>query len=220
MGPEKIKAYLGIDLSHQSIYEILVASGQIKPGPKVRRRWRSFARHHSNSLWQMDFKTLQDGGPYLFSIIDDHSRFILASKVLEAQTTENVIVILMKTIAMFRKPRQILTDHGSQFFANKGGQSQFDDVCQELGIHHILAGVRKPTTTGKIERWHRTLKDELLKFCKDIEHFKSRLSEYIEWYNTGRPHWGIDLRTPLSVFSADFITLEDFVPGASVHEVP
>lgn len=220
MGPEKIKAYLGIDLSHQSIYEILVASGQIVPGPKVRRRWRSFARYHSNSLWQMDFKVLQDGGPYLFSIMDDHSRFILASKVMDAQTADNAISVLMKTIAMFGKPRQILTDHGSQFFANKGGQSQFDNVCQELGIHHILAGVRKPTTIGKIERWHRTLIDELLKFCKDIEQFKHRLSGFIEWYNSERPHWGIGLRTPISVFNADFIRPEDFAPGASVHEVP
>jgi len=220
MGSEKIKVYLGIDLSHQSIYEILVASGQIVPGPKVRRRWKSFARHHSNSLWQMDFKTIKDGGPFLFSIIDDHSRFILASKVLEAQTTENMIAVLMKTIAMFGKPRQILTDHGSQFFANKGGRSQFDDACLELGIHHILAGVRKPTTTGKIERWHRTLKDELLIFCKDIDKFKLRLLDYIEWYNVQRPHWGIDLRTPLSVYHADFISPEDFAPGASVYEVP
>lgn len=220
MGPEKIKAYLGISLSHQSIYEILVASGQIVHGPKVRRRWRSFARHHSNSLWQMDFKTLQDGGPYLFSIIDDHSRFILASKTMESQTTENVIAVLMKTIDMFGKPRQILTDHGSQFFANKGGQSQFDDACLELGIHHILAGVRKPTTTGKIERWHRTLKDELLRFCKDISEFIIRLPDYLEWYNVHRPHWGINLRTPLSIYHADFISPEDFAPGASVHEVP
>ena len=105
MGSEKIEVYLGISLSHQSIYEIQVASGQIVPGPKVRRHWRSFARHHSNSLWQMDFKTLQGGGPYLFSII----------------------------------------------------------------VH--------------------------------------------------RPHWGIGLRTPISLYYADFILAEDFAPGASVHEV-
>ena len=220
MGPEKMKAYLGIDLNHQSIYEILVASGQIIPGPKVRRKWKSFARHHSNSLWQMDFKTLQDGGPYLFSIIDDHSRFILASKVISAETFENAIAVLRSAIAMFGKPRQILTDHGSQFFANKGGLSQFDLACRKLGIHHILAGVRKPTTTGKIERWHRTLKDELLRFCKDISVFITRLPDYIEWYNAHRPHWGIDLRTPLNVYHADFISPEDFAPGASVHEVP
>jgi len=220
MGSQKIKAHLGIDLNHQSIYELLVAAELIKPGPKVRRRWRSFARHHSNSLWQMDFKTLAEGGPYLFSIMDDHSRFILASMVIEAETAAIAISVLQKAIAMFGKPRQILTDHGSQFFANKGGTSQFDAFCIEQGIHHILAGVRKPTTCGKIERWHRTVKDELLKYCTDLEAFKAKLPDYIEWYNTQRPHWGIDLRTPLSVYCADFILPEDFAPGASVHEVP
>ena len=168
----------------------------------------------------MDFKTLQDGGPYLFSIIDDHSRFILASQVIEAETADIAINILMRTIAMFGKPRQILSDHGSQFFANKGGTSRFDKVCRELGIHHILAGVRKPTTTGKIERWHRTLKDEVLRFCKDVSEFRKRLPDFIEWYNVHRPHWGIDLRTPISLYYADFILPEDFAPGASVHEVP
>ena len=81
-----------------------------------------------------------------------------------------------------------MTDHGSQFFANKGGISQFDRVCKELGIQHILAGVRKPTTIGKIERWHRNVKYELQVSCKDIEEFRKRLPEYIEWYNAFRPH--------------------------------
>ncbi|MEM3493910.1 MAG: helix-turn-helix domain-containing protein [Thermoplasmata archaeon] len=50
MGPQKIKVYLGIELSHQSIYEILVEAGLIQPGPKARKRYRSFARWHSNSM--------------------------------------------------------------------------------------------------------------------------------------------------------------------------
>jgi transposase InsO family protein len=222
MGPQKIKAYLGerINISHQAIYEMLVAAEQIKPGPKVRRRWRSFARHHSNSMWQMDFKTLSEGGPYLVSIIDDHSRFILASRVVEAETAEIAISVFLRAIAMFGMPRQILTDHGVQFYAVRGGTSQFDAVCNDLGVHHIMAGVRRPTTIGKIERWHRTVKEELLLRCQSIDVFRIRLPEYLEWYNCSRPHWGIDLRTPLSIYHADFITPEDFAPDASVHEVP
>ena len=170
LGPEKIKAYLGdqIDISHQTIYDILVLAKLIKPGKKVRRRWRSFSRKHSNSLWQMDFKTLQDGGPYLLTIIDDHSRFILASKVIEAETTEEAINILKSAIKMFGKPRQILTDHGTQFYATRGGTSQFTEFCKNQGIKHIMAGVKKPTTIGKIERWHRTIKTELLAKCASI----------------------------------------------------
>lgn len=220
MGAEKIKAYLKIPLSHQSIYEILVSAGLIEPGPKARRVWRAFARHHSNSMWQMDFKDLKPGGPFLFSVMDDHARMVLASKVLDNATTENALQVLRIVVRMFGKPRQILTDHGCQFFANKGGESDFDAWCKENGIHHIMAGIRKPTTIGKIERWHRTLIDELLCLYSDIQEFKRCLPDYIEWYNIGRPHWGIGLRTPAEVYFADFIIPEDFAPGATVHEVP
>lgn len=217
LGPQKIKAFLGIDLNLQAIYELLVAAGLIQPGPKVRRHWRSFARHHSNSLWQMDIKTLKE--PYLFSIMDDHSRAILASKIINTEDADEVISVLLATIRMFGKPRQILTDHGSQFFSNKGGICRFDELCKAQGIRHILAGVRKPTTIGKIERWHRTIKYDLLVGCRDIDEFCAKLPGFIEWYNLYRPHWGIDLRTPFSVYFADFITNDELSEYASVHEV-
>ena len=221
MGPQKIKAYLGakIDLSHQSIYEILRDAGLILPGPKMRRKFRSFARCHSNSLWQIDIKDLISG-VYLISIMDDHSRLIVAYKITISPTAQVIIELLGRAIRMFGKPRQILTDHGSQFFSNKGGEATFDQFCRINGITHILAGVRKPTTIGKVERWHRTLEDELLKFCKDIEEFKERLPGYIEWYNTQRLHWALGLRTPLEVYLADFKSLEEFLSPADVHEVP
>ncbi|MEW5936835.1 MAG: integrase core domain-containing protein [Candidatus Thermoplasmatota archaeon] len=80
---------------------------------------------------------------------------------------------------------------------------------------------REPRSViDKIEHWHRTVKDELLAQCKSTEELRAHLPEYLEWYNCSRPHWGIDLRTPLSVYHADFITPEDFAIGASVHEVP
>ena len=222
MGAQKIKAYLGdkIDLSHQSIHEILREAGLVKPGKKVRRRWRLFARHHSNSLWQIDITELHEGSVYLLSILDDHSRFVIASVVLEHATKSAILGILGKAIRMFGKPRQILTDHGSQFFANKGGCSEFDAFCRSLGIQHILAGVRKPTTIGKVERWHRTVKKEALEKCTDIAELKSKLSEYVAWYNSERPHWGLGLRTPAAVYFADFILPEDFSSSASVYKVP
>lgn len=87
-------------------------------------------------------------------------------------------------------------------------------------IKHIMAGIRKPTTMGKIERWHRTLIDELLCLFAASSGFKKSLPDYIEWYNTGQPNWGLGLRAPVDVYFADFIIPEDFAPGASVHEVP
>jgi len=50
----------------------------------------------------------------------------------------------------------ILTDHGSQFYSVRRGESSFDAYCEAKGINHILGGIGKPTTLGKIERWFRT----------------------------------------------------------------
>ncbi|MCX8174363.1 MAG: helix-turn-helix domain-containing protein, partial [Thermoplasmata archaeon] len=60
MGPQKLKAFLKIDLSHQAIYEILLEAGLLQPGPKVRKKYKSFARYHSNSMWQIDIKEIGD----------------------------------------------------------------------------------------------------------------------------------------------------------------
>ncbi|MCD6462056.1 MAG: transposase family protein [Thermoplasmata archaeon] len=63
----------------------------------------------------MDIKELEHGRRYLFTIMDDHSRFIIASRVLESVTTDTVLDTLDKAVKMFGPPRQVLTDHGSQF---------------------------------------------------------------------------------------------------------
>jgi transposase InsO family protein len=220
MGAQKLKAFTGVELSHQTIHTVLVEEGLVTPGPRERRVWRSFSRKHSNSLWQMDFKELQRGGPWLLSIIDDHSRMILASRMLDRITVEAVLVVVRKAFRCFGRPRQILTDHGVQFYSPKGGESTFAAMCQALGIRHILAGIRKPTTIGKIERWHRTLEDELFRFIAgDLQLLKHLLPGFVEWYNTGRPHWSLDLRTPLEVYLADFMSSEEITKSANIHEV-
>lgn len=210
LGAQKIKAVLKIDLGHQSIHRILVEAGLVDAGPYVQRKWRAFERKHANSLWQTDFKEFRKGGPYLLTFIDDHSRFVLASSVIDDATGYQVMRMLDKAIALFGKPRQILTDHGTQFYAVRGGTSEFDIRCRELGIKHIMAAVRKPTTNGKVERWHRTFNEEFYSRLEGyFEDARQKLPGFLEWYNTGRPHWALGLRTPVEVYLADFITEED-----------
>jgi len=139
------------------------------------------ARHHSNSLWQMDFKELEQGR-YLFTIIDDHSRFILACRVLRHATTAAVLDTLSRAVKMFGQPRQILTDHGTQFWSSRGGQSTFG-------------------------------------YCKNWTEFENKLQKYIEWYNTTRLHWSINLTTPLQTYTAGSIKPEDFTPPRPVNEL-
>jgi len=212
LGAQKIRAMLGIDLSHQKVYEVLVEEGLITPGPKARRVWKAFSRKHSNSLWQMDVMVpdaLQNR--YLVTIIDDHSRFVLASRLLASATAEAVTDVLRTAVRMFGRPRQVLTDHGSQFIHNSdGGLTVFGAFCAEHGIQHILAGVRRPTTCGKIERWHRSFREEVLNFVgEDLGLLAWYMPGSLEFYNAERPHWALGLRTPMEVYLADFIIPED-----------
>lgn len=204
-GARKIRAHLQRErpesvASHQTIHRVLVEHGLVNNGPKKRRVWRAWARRHANSLWQTDLKqlTTDPSGPWLVTFLDDASRLILACKILPSTpTADEVLTVLHAAIKTWGKPRQILTDRGAQYYANKGGESRFTTTLRDLGIEHIKAGVRKPTTTGKVERWHRTFADELVRICPDVSKLPEHLPKYLEVYNTIRPHEGIEYEIPI-----------------------
>jgi len=189
-GCEKLAIILN-DVSHMSVYRVLVRFGKIKKGKVIRRRWRFFERKHPNSMWQIDIKTISEkDSSYSVSMIDDHSRFIVNCELYDhVPTMEDILSQLEVAINEYGKPREILTDHGAQFYAMRGGVSSFDMALDGLGIKHILAAIRKPTTIGKVERWHRTLKDELLVRVESLYEFKRRLKDFVEYYNFKRPHF-------------------------------
>jgi len=94
-----------------------------------------------------------------------------------------------------KPPRDILTDHGSQFWSVRKGESSFDAYSESEGIKHIVGGIGKPTTLGKIERWFRTY---------DVEHARFSLhSKFIEYHNYERPHMALDYSTPAGVYFRD-----------------
>jgi hypothetical protein len=93
-------------------------------------------------------------------------------------------------------PREILTDNGKVFTGRFGpgtGEVLFDRICRENGIKHILTAPRSPTTTGKVERWHKTLRREFLngKVFNDIADAQAQLDAWVHEYNHERRHQGI-----------------------------
>ena len=88
----------------------------------------------------------------------------------------------------------------------------FDRICRENGIEHLLTAPRSPTTTGKIERWHRTLRERFLmgKVFASQADAQAQLDEWVRHYNFDRPHDSLDMNTPASRF---FTTRADTRPA-------
>ena len=197
-GPQLIAGYLGtqdIKVGSTTVYRILCREGLNHPltKPRTKRTYRRWQRKHPNSLWQCDLKVV--GARWLITILDDHSRFVTASHIFKEGTAENVISLLDQAISEYSKPREILTDHGSQFWSVRRGESNFDTYCQQQRIKHILGGIGKPTTQGKIERWFRTY---------DQEHSRFELHwKFIQYYNYERPHMALNYKTPAEVYFND-----------------
>lgn len=193
--PHKIAGYLrtqGTPVGHMTVYRTLLASGLNHPlsKPRVKRTYKRWQRMHPNSLWQCDLKLV--GQEWLIGILDDHSRFVPGSDLFDEGTAENVIWLFDRAIHEFGKPREALTDHGSQFWSVRRGESAFGEYCEQHGIKHILGGIGKPTTQGKIERWFRTY---------DLEHARFELHrKFVHYYNYERPHMSLNYKTPAEVY--------------------
>jgi len=127
---------------------------------------------------------------YPITILDDCSRRVLACSVGEAIDVEKCLRV---AIQKYGSPEHIYTDNGKQFLSRR-----FSNVCSKANIKHITTAIAHPQSIGKIERWHRNLREEFL----DIHNFTSlkdaqqALDDYVNYYNNERPHMGIDGCTP------------------------
>ncbi len=195
-----------------SVYRCLQRHGLIVPEARKRKRadYKRWERARSMELWQMDIVggvMLADGSKVsIVSGIDDHSRFIISAHIVVRAQARPVCEALAKAMRLYGVPAQILTDNGKVFtnrFGRGTGEVLFDRICRENGVKHILTAPRSPTTTGKIERWHKTLRSEFLngKVFADVVEAQARLDEWVAHYNTVRPHQGIGMVTPATRFA-------------------
>ena len=159
-------------------------------GSKIENKrihWVKFERDHPDSLWQLDSWQLPDGS-WIVDVIDDATRFCPGITHLEHLTTESLTAFLDSIIAVHGAPRELLSDNGSEH-GGTSKQSQFDDWCRRHGIEHIRSRIHKPTTAGKVERFHQTAQRELPYCNNDLELFRYR-------YNHIRPHMSLAGRRP------------------------
>jgi putative transposase len=183
-------------VSHTTIHKLLNQAGLNNPIPRPRRVWgkRRFERAHSNSLWQADFK-LTEQDEWMISFLDDHSRFVPGSRVHHNPTAEHAIKLLEDSARQYGKPDQILTDRGTQFYPARGGISEFTEYCSGNGIQHIVTSVRRPSTIGKIEAFHKA-------YAIEASIYPTH-KEFVNYWNYQRPHQGIGYLYPADVYFRD-----------------
>jgi transposase InsO family protein len=198
-----------------SIYRALVRNGLVVPGQRKRRKadYRRWERARPMELWQMDVVGgfhLADGTELkAVSGIDDSSRFGVSATLVRRATAGPVCEALLAALRRHGVPDQILTDNGKVFtgrFGPAGSSAEvlFDRICAENGIRHLLTAPRSPTTTGKVERWHKTIRAEFLTE-HDYQHgtiaeLQQALDAWVAYYNTERPHQALGMRPPIDRF--------------------
>jgi hypothetical protein len=144
------------------------------------------------------------------------------------ERTQAVCDGLAAAMRRHRVPEQILTDNGKVFtgpFGHPPVEVLFDRICRENGVEHLLTAPRSPTTTGKIERFHRSLRAEFdtARVFASLAVAQGALDEWVGYYNTQRPHQGIGDATPESRFlpeGGDHATVVARVPVQRRPERP
>jgi transposase InsO family protein len=199
--------------SRAGIYRALVRGGLVEPHARRRQKqaWRRWQRQRPMQLWQMDvmggLELAAGGEAKLVTGIDDHSRFCVAAGVVERATARAVCAVFAAALARHGVPEELLTDNGKVFtgrFAPHPGEVLFDRICRENGITHRLTAPRSPTTTGKIERFHKTLRTELLDGLRfdSLAQAQQVIDLWVSDYNTRRPHQALAMATPAERFTA------------------
>jgi transposase InsO family protein len=200
-GCAKLVVIGGLDISGPTACGILKEAGMIKPG-KANRAPKRFRAKAPNDMWQIDYADLGHG-QHMLSVLDDCSGKILSKNVRETTLTDDVLVILVCCFIEYGIPKVILSDHGTQWYATRGGDARFDRFCDDWGIEHKMGRINHPQTQGKVERWHRSLKEEAgIKDIADPAEKRKAAADYVDFFNAVRPHWGIGMRTPDSVYFA------------------
>ena len=222
MGSCKIKVIAGLNVSTRTIDKAIKKAGFTKRTVKRKRRtYIRFERMHSLSLVQLDYKKWDDGSWSVWAL-DDHSRMILGMEVTRKADTDSVIRLMDGVVKRFGTPEQILTDHGAQFTYTRDDYAfhRFGAWCKEHGIEHVMGRLASPETQGKIERSHLSAirETEHLGKIRSAEERRKVLMDWMEFYNTERPHQSLDYDVPVNVFLRD-LKNQDMLLNAGVHEV-
>lgn len=187
--------------SASTITEILRRNGLLENQYVSGKQWVRFEHESPNDLWQMDFKghfQLLKGRCHPLTVLDDHSRFNLVLKACAQETRQVVKPALIEAFERYGLPERMTMDNGSPWGHKAKGYTKLTVWLMDVGIQVSHSRPYHPQTQGKDERFHRTLKKEVLS-RQTFSHLQACQKEFDRWseiYNFVRPHDALNLEVP------------------------
>ena len=217
-GPHTIAWHLHhhhrLDVSVATISRHLHAAGLVQPSPHKRPKssYIRFAAEQPNERWQADFThwwLTRGNHAEILCWIDDHSRYAISVTAHMRITTPIVVDEFTKATQRHGIPYSTLTDNGMVFTTRlaggRGGRNRFENELRRLNIHQINSTPNHPTTCGKVERFHQTLKRWLTHQPRatTITELQTQLDAFIDEYNHRRPHRSLPHNaTPATIYNS------------------
>ena len=187
----------GKHINHNRIHRILLELGMAKKKDKkdIRKKdWIRYERRHSLTAVHIDWYFYAAMQNWVFAVLDDASRKLLALVECDSPTTERSIEGMQEALR-HGSIKQCICDHGSQFVSNIGGDSRFVEFLDENEVQQILCRIKHPQSNGKVEKFF-----DLYQNKRGL--FKTK-EKFMVWYNDVRPHRSLnfeELETPQQAF--------------------
>jgi transposase InsO family protein len=200
------------ELSRSAIHRLLQAHGLSRPSgsssePEERR---AYVAEHAGNIWYGDVmhgpRVPMDGRlrkAYLVSLMDDASRLITHSAFCPSEKALDIESVLKQAVLKRGLPVKLVIDNGPAYRAKT-----LQGICARLGIHLVYCRPYAPEGKGKLERWHRTFRDQFLseldtaRLC-NLDDLNARLWAWLETIYHATPHSGLDQQTPLQRYQQD-----------------
>jgi putative transposase len=175
-------------------------TSKAQPGHKIYPYLlRNLAISRANQVWALDttYIPMAKGFVYLTAVVDVASRRVLAHKVATTLEAHHAVEIMGEAYARYGIPEVVNTDQGSQFTA-----TEFTDVVLSRNVDLSMDGRGAWRDNVFVERLWRSVKYErvYLKAYDSVSEARADIAEYIDWYNTKRPHSSLDDQTPDQVY--------------------
>jgi len=200
------------ELSRSAIHRLLQAHGLSRPSGSASEpeEHRAYVAEHAGDIWYGDVMH----GPrvpmgarlrkaYLVSLMDDASRLITHSAFCPGETALDIEAVLKQAVLKRGLPVKLVIDNGSAYRAKT-----LQGICARLGIHLVYCRPYAPEGKGKLERWHRTFRDQFLSELetsrlRDLSDLNARLWAWLEQVYHRTPHSGLEQHTPLQRYQQD-----------------